>query len=749
MAKPSGWSDWNDEERAEWLFHSPEWSIESDLDDLPEADATRLRGLIEQKWNGLVDDERVDLLIKGGQWMREGMRARVTPEDAARLEELANSRWGSMSDEEKIALLTDQVNVGARETVLKQREPDADRRQQLLQAANDRANERMWRQEAAWMRNHPGRHEDLDSRGRIRLPGSDALWRSRLARARLYRWWRTRQDEARLQEILNADSQKFTDLTGPDLSALPDLDGDNLDFEWDLDEFHVEETGASDLFTVISTVVRSDLLRDDREKRLWTEPAHWEGIDRFLEVRGLLRDRYGDRLRFLLPTPRSEFYLLGDSSTASDTSTLINLPDLAGERLAFISSYEYDAPLGPMRGDLHIRCGDRLVYRDLSEPRSPAVFYLQHLEGLLRRRYGERFGSLTHAAKDDDVIYGGLPALHGDKLEFEWNFTTGPDYVRTAVVLHAGTQIWRYPRDEVIMGERQIESLLRARYGDQVASITRRSDDVVDDLLSTPADGITDAEHLVARTAERDDRMRAAVKTGTSRSDTASLHAENRTDLDRLQQLLRETRFKEPRPTSSDDVTQSIDKAPGGSSDALGAEQPNDLGDDLLSAPADKITDAQRLVARIAERDDRMRAGVQTGASKSDIGSLYTSNDTDLLRLRQLLRHPGGYTYWTTDTDAPYRTDDFGAGALFSSDDDAWMMAWCPWEELSDSSAEAIAKRIGRGRLTEPTRGGMPPRGPKEHSYAPDPPDWMQEDDEATGPTRGARRLLRRLRRRR
>ena len=74
MPKPTGWSDWNDDERAEWLFHSPEWSIESDLRDLPEADAIRLRGLIEQKWNGLGDDERVDLLIKGGQWMREGVR---------------------------------------------------------------------------------------------------------------------------------------------------------------------------------------------------------------------------------------------------------------------------------------------------------------------------------------------------------------------------------------------------------------------------------------------------------------------------------------------------------------------------------------------------------------------------------------------------------------------------------------------------------------------------------------------------
>ena len=74
MAKPTGWSDWNDD-RAEWLFHSPERSIESDLHDLAEADAIRLRGLIDQKWNGLGDDERVDLLKAGSGCARGCGRA--------------------------------------------------------------------------------------------------------------------------------------------------------------------------------------------------------------------------------------------------------------------------------------------------------------------------------------------------------------------------------------------------------------------------------------------------------------------------------------------------------------------------------------------------------------------------------------------------------------------------------------------------------------------------------------------------
>ncbi len=65
-----------------------------------------------------------------------------------------------------------------------------------------------------------------------------------------------------------------------ELSALPDLDGDNLDFVWDLVGFR--EAGRED---DLRTVIRH------REETLWTEPATWQGIDRFEEVRDVRRDR--------------------------------------------------------------------------------------------------------------------------------------------------------------------------------------------------------------------------------------------------------------------------------------------------------------------------------------------------------------------------------------------------------------------------------------------------------------------------
>ncbi len=38
----------------------------------------------------------------------------------------------------------------------------------------------------------------------------------------------------------------------------------------------------------------------------------YEGFRRFIEIAGILKQKYGDRLRDLVPTPRSEMDLYGD-----------------------------------------------------------------------------------------------------------------------------------------------------------------------------------------------------------------------------------------------------------------------------------------------------------------------------------------------------------------------------------------------------------------------------------------------------
>ena len=52
---------------------------------------------------------------------------------------------------------------------------------------------------------------------------------------------------------------------------------------------------------------------------IFSEPAVWEGYERFIEVAGILRARYGAAIRDLIPTSRSENYLYGDKLSSPET----------------------------------------------------------------------------------------------------------------------------------------------------------------------------------------------------------------------------------------------------------------------------------------------------------------------------------------------------------------------------------------------------------------------------------------------
>jgi len=53
------------------------------------------------------------------------------------------------------------------------------------------------------------------------------------------------------------------------------------------------------------------------DRIIFAEPALWEGYNRFIEVAGILRSRYGAAVRDLIPTKVSELYLYGDYSGSS------------------------------------------------------------------------------------------------------------------------------------------------------------------------------------------------------------------------------------------------------------------------------------------------------------------------------------------------------------------------------------------------------------------------------------------------
>ena len=102
--------------------------------------------------------------------------------------------------------------------------------------------------------------------------------------------------EAREQFIKEAESRC---LESPE--ELPEVEGDVLIFVWDQHKYEKN---------------RDDTVITYGKQVIWTEPAFYEGYDRFIEVAKILKKRYGDRFIDLIPAERSGNYLYGDRISA-------------------------------------------------------------------------------------------------------------------------------------------------------------------------------------------------------------------------------------------------------------------------------------------------------------------------------------------------------------------------------------------------------------------------------------------------
>lgn len=104
---------------------------------------------------------------------------------------------------------------------------------------------------------------------------------------------REKDDLAQRKQFL-AEVER-TSLKSP--GELPDLPEPEIVLLWDFKE---EQDGTS------WTVIRHG------GEILWSERAVYEGAERFMEVMGILRQKYGNRLVDLCPTDASSLYLYGD-----------------------------------------------------------------------------------------------------------------------------------------------------------------------------------------------------------------------------------------------------------------------------------------------------------------------------------------------------------------------------------------------------------------------------------------------------
>ena len=125
----------------------------------------------------------------------------------------------------------------------------------------------------------------------------------------LANWDRMTDAERQGYERFRRHHQEFAAraLTAPE--QLPDLEGDRLVLTWDFQS----EPGETNNETVIK---HGDMI-------IWSEPAFYEGFERFGAVAQILRQRYGTRLHDLIPTDASKLYLYGDASLSGSSIALV------------------------------------------------------------------------------------------------------------------------------------------------------------------------------------------------------------------------------------------------------------------------------------------------------------------------------------------------------------------------------------------------------------------------------------------
>jgi hypothetical protein len=132
---------------------------------------------------------------------------------------------------------------------------------------------------------------------------------------------RANQDKPGIREYverIDGGLDKFAREKLREPEQLPEINEESFTLTWDFDG-----SAPDDQRTLIK---HGDTV-------IFSEPARWEEYERFAEVAEILTAKYGNRIRDLVPTPRSEYWLYGDKLTARDYVNSVR-HDLRQQRLA-------------------------------------------------------------------------------------------------------------------------------------------------------------------------------------------------------------------------------------------------------------------------------------------------------------------------------------------------------------------------------------------------------------------------------
>lgn len=122
-------------------------------------------------------------------------------------------------------------------------------------------------------------------------------------------WDSLSEDERRHIEAIEQFQTSLQESSLKAAEELPGLDSDAIVVDWALEK---TEQAIDDW-----TVLRFG------ERELWREPAVYEGAARFEKVVSILKEKYGLRLRDVVPSAASEIYLYGDRmSSVADVEAI-------------------------------------------------------------------------------------------------------------------------------------------------------------------------------------------------------------------------------------------------------------------------------------------------------------------------------------------------------------------------------------------------------------------------------------------
>lgn len=119
-------------------------------------------------------------------------------------------------------------------------------------------------------------------------------------------WDKLSEAERRSVEHCEAAAARFHQEKLKDPTQLPDVAASEFSLMWD---YSIAGEGPEDERDSRTLITWGDQV-------LWSEPAVYEGFERFAEVARILKTKYGARVRDLLPTQRSRVYLWGDHGAA-------------------------------------------------------------------------------------------------------------------------------------------------------------------------------------------------------------------------------------------------------------------------------------------------------------------------------------------------------------------------------------------------------------------------------------------------